>query len=89
LSSHFERPHCGSACNATGVGRLFLGGGTREAQQAKWISVVNVISDTIIVLCFVSCHAPSVAPVIHVHIHVNRDSLQLTRAFALGKNLGF
>jgi hypothetical protein len=24
-SSHFERPHCDSACNATGVGRLFLG----------------------------------------------------------------
>jgi hypothetical protein len=35
LSSHFQRPHCDSACNSTGVGRLFLGGGAGEARQRK------------------------------------------------------
>ena len=32
LSSHLERPHCDSACNATGVGRLFLGDGAGKAR---------------------------------------------------------
>jgi hypothetical protein len=33
LSSRPERPHCDSACNATGVGQLFLGDGAGEARQ--------------------------------------------------------
>jgi hypothetical protein len=32
ISSHFERPHCDSACSSTGVGRLFLGVGAGRAR---------------------------------------------------------